>query len=196
MNNVGNCGVSCRQEIDLHPTHMGSIVFQLADSATFVMSDNLNARSDLDISTVSFLLFTQRAIKVICTNQHTQSSWCKEGKLLRFYLPGASCSKQSQVLHHKEHSFKYSAESPSLALLASGGCFALWIQTSCRSGSTSIMKLHCDTRTDNDLVENILVHSRPLLPFDPENSTAFAFDDSSGRLCICLFNGTIYLIQL
>lgn len=85
---------------------------------------------------------------------------------------------------------------PEHPYLGSTGRRAVWLEQSLRSDYVQVLRLDYDpsARGKTPLVD-VLLPPEPQLPFKPSACRALAFDEATGRLCIGLFNGVVYVLD-
>lgn len=84
---------------------------------------------------------------------------------------------------------------PEYPCLGTTGRRGVWLEQSLKSDYVQILRLDYDPATNRPPSLNILLPPEPQLPFKPSSCRALAFDEATGRLCIGLYNGMIYILD-
>lgn len=78
--------------------------------------------------------------------------------------------------------------------LGTTGRRAVWLEQSLKSDYVQILRFDYDPVGGTPSV-SVLLPPEPQLPFKPSSCRALAFDEATGRLCVGLYNGTIYILD-
>ena len=98
---------------------------------------------------------------------------------------------------------------PEHAQLGSTGRRAVWLEQSLKSDYVQLLRLDFDpSAATTALVDsnsnggrlttpnvNVLLPPEPQLPFKPSSCRSLAFDEATGRLCVGLYNGAIFVLD-
>lgn len=92
------------------------------------------------------------------------------------------------------HSYHFSAQDASLSLpqIGATGRRAVWLEHNWEEQQKRIMRYE---RSESSESVSELISNYPDLPFVPNACSSLAFDEVSGRLCVSLMNGELYLLD-
>lgn len=185
-----------------------SISVPLMDFYDIYISDNINFGPYVPATSLSVIIFP--------TLSRLEMRQSKKALHLRFTIdPGSGASEslrspQSSSGLDSRRSAK--AKPPAITLDASApfdvpvgsypehlhlgttGRRAVWLEQSLKSDYVQILRLDYDPAGGMPSV-SVLLPPEPQLPFKPIACRALAFDEATGRLCVGLYNGTIYIID-
>ena len=72
---------------------------------------------------------------------------------------------------------------------------AIWIEQDWETESIRMMKMHYPAEDPNAVNTGVLLPPQPSLPFTPEMCKSLAFDELTGRLCLGLMNGDLWILD-
>lgn len=85
---------------------------------------------------------------------------------------------------------------PEYSYFGTTGRRAVWLEQSLHSDCVQVLRLNYDPNVRAKLpAVDVLLPPEPQLPFKPSACHALAFDEATGRLCIGLFNGLVYVLD-
>ncbi|KAI5122289.1 hypothetical protein M0805_002368 [Coniferiporia weirii] len=84
---------------------------------------------------------------------------------------------------------------PEHPYLGTKGRRAVWIEQSLKSDYVQILRLDYNPEERKPPAVDVLLPPEPQLPFKPSSCRALAFDEASGRLCVGLYNGSVYILD-
>ncbi|EJF64937.1 hypothetical protein DICSQDRAFT_80777 [Dichomitus squalens LYAD-421 SS1] len=84
--------------------------------------------------------------------------------------------------------------SPQLAQVGALGFRAVWLEHNWETQQNRVMKLAFDPHTGAAKV-GMLIPPDPELPFTPNMCHSLAFDEVTGRLCLAMYDGNVYLLD-
>lgn len=84
--------------------------------------------------------------------------------------------------------------SAQLAQVGALGIRAVWLEHSWETQQNRIMKLSYDPWTRSAAV-GMLLPPEPELPLSPNRCHSLAFDEVTGRLCLGMYDGKLYLLE-
>ena len=83
---------------------------------------------------------------------------------------------------------------PEFVNIGTHGQRGVWLEQSLRSDYVKIIRLDFFSR-DTDSFVSMLVPSDPVLPFKPSACLAMAFDETIGRVCFAVQNGSVHMLD-
>ncbi len=84
--------------------------------------------------------------------------------------------------------------SPQLAQVGALGFRAVWLEHNWETQLNRVMKLVYDPATGTAKM-GMLLPPDPELPFSPNMCHSLAFDEVTGRLCLGMYDGNVYLLD-
>ncbi|KAI0690002.1 hypothetical protein BC835DRAFT_1529012 [Cytidiella melzeri] len=121
--------------------------------------------------------------------------------LMRFHLSARTTSSSSGKRFVRPITVKIRADT-SVRLVGVGisGRRAVWMEHNLETTRSQLMKLEAlqDDTTDGEYTQissGVLLPPDPPLPFSTDACQGLAFDEASGRLCIGLWGGSLYLVD-
>lgn len=84
--------------------------------------------------------------------------------------------------------------SAQLAQVGALGTRAVWLEHNWETQQNCVMKLSYDPHTGTSTV-GMLLSTAPPLPFSPNMCHSLAFDEVTGRLCLGLYDGNVYVLD-
>ena len=164
----------------------------LVDFYDICISDNVNFGPFNPATSLSLIAFP--------TLSRLEMRQNKKALHLRFSLgPTASELRDSYttppIQLEKSSPFDITVGSyPEHAQLGSTGRRAVWLEQSLKSDYVKLLRLNFDPLDSSPSVE-VLLPPDPQLPFKPSFFHALAFDETTGRLSVGLYNGAVYIID-
>ena len=87
-------------------------------------------------------------------------------------------------------------ETSDLAYVATSGQHSLWLQVPSDRDMSKVVKFTFDSSPEPTVSLDTLLPPIPLLPFRPSTCTTLSLDEGTGRICVGLFNGSLYVLSL
>lgn len=82
-----------------------------------------------------------------------------------------------------------------LVQLGTCGHRAVWLQQPLESDDVHVYRLDYDAASQRLSPVTVLLPPEPGLPFKPRDCRTLAFDEATGRLCVGLYDGSIYVLD-
>ncbi|THH14211.1 hypothetical protein EW146_g6093 [Bondarzewia mesenterica] len=158
------------------------IIEHIPNVPDFFISDGLNGAPESLPESLSFLFFTP-----LIDDRRPNV-----GELVRLSLDTNreqdSCTRKRLFPVPKACSVK-------LVCVGSTGRRAIWIEQNWDSDRFRLMKAHFPNGETESFTVNVLIPPNPSLPFSPEMCSTLAFDEATGRLCVGLITGDLWLLD-
>ncbi|KAI0049749.1 hypothetical protein FA95DRAFT_795932 [Auriscalpium vulgare] len=92
--------------------------------------------------------------------------------------------------------FPFPAEtSVKLVRIGSTGRRAIWIEQNWETDEKRVMRSHFPAKGVGRSNVGVLLPHEPALPFQPRECQSLAFDEATGRVCLGLFNGDLWVLD-
>ncbi|EJD06573.1 uncharacterized protein FOMMEDRAFT_17082 [Fomitiporia mediterranea MF3/22] len=84
---------------------------------------------------------------------------------------------------------------PEYPQVGATGRRGVWLEQSLKSDYVQLLRLDYDPTTNQAPSVSVLLPPQPQFPFKLSSCRALAFDESTGRLCVGLYNGSVYILD-
>lgn len=173
-----------------HQSHQ-SVPFEtwtvsLPNSYEICISDSINYGTHRPPSSLSFLAFPSLS-----------GTGRGQGKAAHVHL-SIDTQSTDTTMHNVDISTPFSVPTesyPELVQLGTTGRRAVWLEQSLGSDNVQLMRLDYSPTEMGVPRVNVLLPPDPGLPFKPSYCRALAFDEATGRLCLGLFSGELYILD-
>ena len=129
------------------------------------------------------------------------SPWLRKGSLIRFqYVLSPDSGGVVRVVRKADAFMLPSIGSERLSYtelvrLGTSGRRAVWAEYKWDSDDVQINRMDCGSSGRSHSFHSVLLPPDPGLPFKPRECRSIAFDEATGRLCLGLYNGNIYVLD-
>ena len=173
----------------LSQEHIRTTEVPIIGFSSVFMSDNLTIRGDQPEKSVSFLVFSSHRAASYRTG--------KQGQFIHLQLPPSDQLKEMPFTRITSTLFQtpYN-ETSDLAYVATSGQHSLWLQVPSDRDMSKVVKFTFDSSPEPTVSLDTLLPPIPLLPFRPSTCTTLSLDEGTGRICVGLFNGSLYVLSL
>jgi hypothetical protein len=181
---------------ELHRGDLGPLVVEshLANLPSrsvpdFAISDSMNIPAQAPCPQLSLIAF------------HSREGLSGQGHLVHFPADSSSMISEptAKLVHRPEivlpENFRLPpATSVEIVKLGTEGYRAVWLEHNWETQEFRLMKLSAAVDKGKPSI-GVILPPDPGLPFSPRECQSLAFDEVTGRLCLGLYNGDLYVLD-